>query len=168
MKKCNRCSVDKPLAEFYKHPKMADGHLGCCKDCHRAAVRVRYLDKITDEQWREGELYRHRVKSQKARDEGRASDAEIIRKSKRDWYLRNREKKNANTQVRRAIISGLLVRQPCEVCGNPDSQGHHEDYSKPLDVRWLCVRHHMDRHLEINRERRREKYANLTPAADED
>lgn len=158
MKTCNRCDVIKPLEEFYKHPKMADGYLGCCKDCHRAAVRVRYLDKLTDENWREGELYRHRVKSQRYRSEGRVN-TEIVSKSRKAWDERNKEKKMAHRAVRKATRDGNLIRQPCEVCGTTNGvQAHHDDYSKPLDVRWLCVRHHADRHLELNRIRRAEKY----------
>jgi len=49
-------------------------------------------------------------------------------------------------KVRRAIDAGKLVREPCEVCGNTKSEGHHEDYSKPLDVVWLCRKHHVAAH----------------------
>jgi hypothetical protein len=42
----------------------------------------------------------------------------------------------------RAIREGALTRKTCEVCGDPKSEGHHEDYSKPLDVVWLCRWHH--------------------------
>ena len=157
-KTCNRCNVAKPLEEFYKHPKQANGRMGTCKDCHRAAVQVRYIDKMKDEDWREGELFRQRVKTAKTRSDGRTSNKEIIRRSRKAWQERNEEKRRAHNAVSNAVRDGRLEKKPCEICGNPDSQGHHEDYSKPLDVRWLCVRHHADRHLELNRERRAEKY----------
>lgn len=46
---------------------------------------------------------------------------------------------------------GLITRKPCEVCGSSKKiNAHHEDYSKPLEVIWLCSRHHGERHREIN------------------
>ena len=117
MKTCNTCNIGKPLAEFYLNKGVP---MGRCKDCHRAAVRVLYMDKMKDEDWREQEAARHRRKAQKARDEGREASAEIIRKSKRAWYYRNQQKKRCHTQVSRAIQTGKLVKQPCEKCGRTD------------------------------------------------
>ena len=44
--------------------------------------------------------------------------------------------------VFRAIKTGRLKRLPCEVCGYSPADAHHEDYSLPLDVVWLCRYHH--------------------------
>lgn len=55
----------------------------------------------------------------------------------------------ARGAVSNAIRAGRLIRQPCERCGVPEAQAHHDDYSKPLDVRWLCQEHHNDVHREI-------------------
>lgn len=49
-----------------------------------------------------------------------------------------------------ALANGTLKRGQCERrrlggCEGP-IHGHHEDYSKPLYVRWLCRKHHLDAH----------------------
>jgi hypothetical protein len=59
---------------------------------------------------------------------------------------RDPEKESARRRVRNAVRSGKLTRSPCEVCGVAKSEGHHDDYSKPLDVRWLCRKHHDEHH----------------------
>ena len=68
------------------------------------------------------------------------------RESQRLSAMRHRrrypEKMRAHNAVRNAIETGRLVRQPCEVCGTVPAEAHHDDYGKPLDVRWLCKIHH--------------------------
>ena len=41
-----------------------------------------------------------------------------------------------------AIRAGVLRRGCCEFCGNSKTEGHHEDYDQPYQVRWLCRKHH--------------------------
>lgn len=52
----------------------------------------------------------------------------------------------ARWQVHRALRTGRLTRQPCEVCGAEKVHAHHDDYSRPLEVRWLCPAHHREIH----------------------
>ena len=61
-------------------------------------------------------------------------------------YYRNPLKRRARAIVGVAIAKGRLARAPCEKCGEQRSQAHHDDYSKPLDVRWLCRAHHDEAH----------------------
>ncbi len=68
----------------------------------------------------------------------------------RAWKEANPEKYRAQTLVNNSLRDGKLVRQPCVVCGDTQVHGHHEDYSKPLDVTWLCHLHHMEVHSENN------------------
>jgi len=51
--------------------------------------------------------------------------------------------------MHRALKSGVLVRSACEVCGSEKSDGHHDDYAKPLSVRWLCRTHHKQHHAKF-------------------
>jgi len=48
-----------------------------------------------------------------------------------------------------AIRRGKLVRLPCEVCGKKRVDGHHSDYNRPLDVKWLCRTHHIEEHQRL-------------------
>lgn len=68
------------------------------------------------------------------------------RKKKREWYKRSFLKHHdhylCRDRFKKAIAKGWIVRKPCSVCGNPDAQGHHEDYSKPYEVIWFCDYHH--------------------------
>ncbi len=59
---------------------------------------------------------------------------------------KNKIKTVARWKAAHALKRGLLVRQPCAVCGSEYSQMHHPDYRKPLEVEWLCRAHHLERH----------------------
>lgn len=48
--------------------------------------------------------------------------------------------------VSRAVQLGILIRRPCEICGEKRAVAHHDDYAKPLDIRWLCYPHHSEWH----------------------
>jgi len=71
---------------------------------------------------------------------------ERVEELRQESRARYPEKQRARWKVNKALRSGKLVRQPCEVCGAESTQAHHEDYLKPLDVRWLCSVHHGETH----------------------
>jgi ribosomal protein S27AE len=58
----------------------------------------------------------------------------------RRYRAENPEKYAAHTAVGNAIRDGLLQKRPtCEQCHRGGRiEAHHDDYSKPLEVRWLC------------------------------
>jgi len=57
-------------------------------------------------------------------------------------FLEKTNQAFAREQVRNAVRSGRLKPGPCRVCGAQETQAHHEDYAKPLEVEWLCPLHH--------------------------
>lgn len=60
---------------------------------------------------------------------------------------RHPEKHKAREAVKRAKKSGKLIPKPCFICGDDKVEAHHEDYSKPLDVKWMCIKcHHAEHH----------------------
>lgn len=71
------------------------------------------------------------------------------KESQRRYREKRPRARRATGMVRDALASGALVRQPCEICGDEKAQAHHDDYSKPLDVRWLCHDHHVDFHRDF-------------------
>lgn len=60
----------------------------------------------------------------------------------------DRLKDIAHAATTRAIRLGILTRQPCEECGSSTKvEAHHDDYTKPLQIRWLCKLCHADHHF---------------------
>lgn len=74
-------------------------------------------------------------------------------KYNREWRKKNPPsseqafKDNVRVKTYHAIRSGKLIRKPCEKCGELKVEGHHDDYTKPYDVRWLCGKHHREHHI---------------------
>jgi len=56
------------------------------------------------------------------------------------------KKEIARSDARHGVRDGKIIKKPCEVCGDEKVQMHHDDYSKPLDVRFLCRKHHLELH----------------------
>jgi len=136
-KKCFKCGSVKPLSDFYKHEKMADGHLNKCKGCTKNDAnkhRSENLEKV------------RAYDRERAKNPDRAKAAADINKA---WRNADKRRVACHNAVRRAILAGTLVRVPCVRCGNHNSLAHHEDYDKPLEVVWLCQPCHKQRHKEI-------------------
>lgn len=129
-KVCFKCQVEKPFAEFYKHPGTADGYLNKCKSCTRADTSANRSKNI---------------KSVRAYDRARGNrnPPGYLKKYRERFPI----KYKAHNMVSNAIRAGKLTPQPCEHCGKK-AHAHHDDYSKPLSVRWLCPAHHQQWHAE--------------------
>ena len=54
--------------------------------------------------------------------------------------------KRAMVMIQKLVNQGIIKREPCSVCGNERSVVHHPDYTKPLEVVWLCQKHHTATH----------------------
>lgn len=63
------------------------------------------------------------------------------------------QKIRARNILNNKLAGGYIQKQPCERCGATDRiHAHHDDYSKPPDVMWLCPKHHKDRHRELEKD----------------
>jgi hypothetical protein len=133
MKQCFKCKETKPLEDFYKHPQMADGRVNKCKVCNKQDVRRNRKSNI--------EHYRAYD-----RRRGNRQTAEYRKRYQKD----NPIKYGAITMVGNAVRDGRLIKaKVCESEGCSSTQllhGHHDDYAKPLEVRWLCAACHHSWH----------------------
>jgi hypothetical protein len=131
-KKCFKCGEGKPLTEFYKHPSMPDGTVNKCKECNKLDVRRNRNDRLDYYQTYD-------------RKRGNRQTNEY-RKQYREKYP---EKVKAASMVSNAVRDGRMTKPThCQGCGGEGKiHGHHNDYSKPLDVFWLCVSCHKTVHV---------------------
>ena len=148
MKTCKRCNATKPYTEFYAHKMMEDGYLSFCKSCTRKRVRKHRAVHLED--IRAYDRERSQTPERKARY---AAKNKTKQRHMGPLYLA------AHNAVIRAVKRGDIIRpdkcQRCETTNDGSSrrriQAHHDDYSKPLDVMWLCPACHAQRHVELGR-----------------
>jgi len=146
-KTCFKCQAVKPLDDFYAHPQMTDGHLNKCKTCAKADTKQNYRAR-----WFQYRRYDRQRNSSPVR-RGAKRRYEKLHRS------RHPERYRARAAVRNAVRDGHLIKQPCETCATTlNVQAHHEDYSRPLDVRWLCRGCHHKEHGHL-------KHVEITAAA---
>lgn len=123
MRVCRHCGCEATEANTYASDPNA------CRDCIKAKVRQRARTNPAVQ-----EYDRQRAKTPDRRDKAR----EITRRWRAENPLRNR----AHTAVSYALRKGTLKKEPCIFCGRGDVHAHHRDYSRPLDVTWLCPKCH--------------------------
>lgn len=114
MKSCTKCGDSKPLrSQFYRNSKAKDGLRTTCKICDNETRALR--------------------KKNNPEQESRYQQLSYLR--------RDPIKLAARRAVTNAITTGKLTKLPC-ACGSTDVEAHHPDYSKPLDVTWMCNKCH--------------------------
>jgi hypothetical protein len=167
MKVCKLCGIEKEYEKFPRHSSYADGYYSRCKECNYA------LEK----KWRQN----NQGKKREIRARYREANREKIREDDKKFYEENTDKrcqyqKNHKSEnaykwecykvYNKAINNGELVRsKKCQICSSKKGKmdGHHHDYSKPLDVIWVCKECHMLIHAKINRAKRLNE---MTPKGD--
>ena len=150
MKTCSKCGTKKQLELFHKNVRAKDGRASACRECCCSSSRNSYhkhSHKYADKSEYKHNWYlanKDRIQ-QKAREKHKENPqaASIRTRRSRAKYP---EKVLARNAVAIALHSGKLERQPCERCGVTEVEAHHPDYSKPLEVVWLCTKHHSELH----------------------
>jgi hypothetical protein len=123
MKKCLKCDTEKEKSEFGSDSYKSDGLNPYCKSC----IRIRSCRQRMDN----SEYFKNYAK------EYRDKNKELLRRKQSVNYYLNWEKR-----------AGVLKRKEnCEECGKLcKTEGHHEDYFKPMEVSWLCKICHAKKH----------------------
>lgn len=150
MKICFKCGATKPLAEFYKHNRMADGHLNKCKECTRKDTTANREKKVNyyANYDKKRAMLPHRLAGRKQylqTERGKEARRTAMQNYKENYPEKYRAQKITGNAVR----GGKLKRPTnCNECGSKHHQieAHHEDYNKPLDVAWLCLPCHTAKH----------------------
>ncbi len=151
MKTCFKCLKEKSFEEFYKHSQMASGYLGKCKECTKEDVRGNYRANL--EHYKEYERKRyleqpHRKQAIEAYAQTEAGKASRD-KSRKKWLENNADKRAAHVILGNAVRRGAVTKpNECQKCGVSGKriEGHHNDYSFPLEVEWLCRKCHYMTH----------------------
>jgi len=133
MKVCSSCKVEKSKSDFQVRRESKDGLTASCKACL----------KIRDRN-RENESRR-----QKRREYQKTEAGKQAHKRAMDAYHKRYPMKYASHVITgNAIRDGKLIQaSECSVCKSTEKiEGHHDDYTKPLEVRWLCESCHKEWH----------------------
>lgn len=148
-KNCKSCEQTKSIAEFYEHPRMADGHLNYCKDCVKSRVnkhRVTNIDAIRQYD-KDRSMLTNRVKA-RAEYMQTPNGKEAHFRASSKYYVNHPDRKRVTNLLAKAVMRGKIQKLPCWVCGSTKVHGHHPDYDQPLAVTWLCAIHHKQVHIE--------------------
>ena len=129
---CSHCREGKDDSCFYADRSKKSGFTAYCKDC------MRELKKAS----RRANPEQYAAKLKRFRDKypgiHRAKAIRQIETKPKAVY--------AVAVTRNEVKRGRLKRQPCQTCGRPYAHAHHDDYDRPLVVRWLCPAHHAEWH----------------------
>lgn len=118
---CMRGEHFVPLSGFARNRCRTDGLDFYCKACNRA--------------W-----HREHAKTRRRKASRRAWAASAGRAAVNRYRGRYPQKHQAQLQLQVAVKTGKIRRaSACIKCGGTKLvEAHHDDYAKPLAVRWLC------------------------------
>ena len=144
---CKVCNVTSDVAEFYT------GMTSRCKDCHKRKVKENregkseYYREYDAKRFQENPKVRERHKRYQNTTIGKLS----INASRKKWMEKSPDKRAAHVILGNAVRSGLIEKpNSCSRCGKIEVSrrihAHHHDYTKPVDVTWLCTQCHKDEH----------------------
>lgn len=137
IKTCIRCKEEKPYKFFNNSINTKDKKDYYCKLCRKEVKRAEYQ--------KNKERYKNFGKVYRKTERGKLVSKKVTEKMK----IKYPEKTKARNLLNASIIKGVIQKpNTCESCTKVVKVcGHHDDYSKPLDVRWLCYPCHTEWHM---------------------
>jgi len=129
-KTCYICKSEKPAAAFSKNRSKYDGLPSQCKDCDSAKSREYHS------------LHKRPIRISKRIYARSERGKKLISEGNKRYNANRPERRIARRRINNGIRDGKIVKQPCLLCGAPKTEAHHIDYSRPLEVLWLCPEHH--------------------------
>lgn len=149
-KACKMCGETKPLDSFHRCKLGVLGRHPYCKDCSRNYHSRRRQEnrdhiRLTQNAWSERNRDKVRATARMTYARGYAANPAPFLERSRRWAARHPERTKAIQKARAAVATALrrgdLKRSAvCESCGQTErlNEAAHYDYSRPLDIRWLC------------------------------
>ena len=143
-KRCTHCKKIKDISEFNLDNSRPD----------KKTIRCKYCCKESSLKWRRSTLGKKWTKDNRKRI-NKTNKKYIQTEKGKLCRIRNikkyPEKYKARNTLNSNLACGKIKRLPCKICGNPKSEGHHDDYSKPLEVTWYCRKHHREVHKKLRK-----------------
>ena len=138
---CIKCGIERGASEFYPQRR-------ACKPCEREqrrigqiAYRAKYPDRVREQ--RKTFLASHPTYW----DDWWAANADKAKEYEAKKNARLPERRKAHSIVCHALERGEIAKPAtCSKCDATRIEAHHVDYSKPLEVVWLCRIHHVEAH----------------------
>lgn len=150
VKECFLCHEKKPLGLFYNDKRKVDGKKASCKKC-TDLQKKKWIERNPEKERAlrrdqfNLEIYRERV-ARWMKDPKKKAAVRARAKACRERG--GPLKTQARSKLKHAVKMGLLIRpSKCQACGEEKKvEGHHPDYTKPLEVEWMCHRCHCRTH----------------------
>ena len=144
---CKVCGVTSDVAEFYT------GVTNRCKECHKKKVKENreekseYYKSYDAKRFQEDPKVKERHKIYQKTEAGKSA----MKAGRDKWVSQSPEKRAAHVILGNAVRNSMILKPDfCSKCGKKEVSrkihAHHHDYTKPVDVTWLCAQCHKDEH----------------------